>query len=191
MALRAFRTVTTEDSTFEVARARWEAVRRARQELKARLAGVRAALGFAENPPGKGDVISPVLAERARAYLAGRKPNAELLRREILALEDEIAQAATSYSIEATSWKLALEAEARRRVEALRPRHRATVRKIAAAVEALSAAVEQERGIRRELGEVGSSALVDASYEFGSLAEYGSLVSTWNRRLLQAGVLDP
>ena len=41
MALRAFRTVAAEPSAFEVAKVRWETVRRERQELKARLAGAR------------------------------------------------------------------------------------------------------------------------------------------------------
>jgi hypothetical protein len=190
MAMRQ-RAVSNEASAFEAAKARWEAVRRERRALRDKLDGARAALGFAENPPSKGDIVSPVLAERARAYLAGRLPNAELLRREILVLEDELAQQATAFAIEATSWKLTVENEARRRTEALRPRHKAAVRKIAAAVEALSAAVEQEREIRRELGEVGSSALPDCGHELGSLADYNSPLSVWNRRMLQAGLLAP
>jgi hypothetical protein len=191
MALRAFRTVTSENSAFEAAKIRWQAVSAARRSLKARLDGAKAALGFVENPPSKGDVVSPVLAEKAQAYLGGRVPNKELLRREILGLDDVLDQMATAYSIEAASWKLALEDEARRRAEALRPKHRAAVRKIAATVEALSAAVEQEREVRRELGEVGAlGALPDAGHEFGTLAEYSSKLSTWNRRVLSAGLLD-
>jgi hypothetical protein len=188
MAMR-LRVVIPENSDFEAAKARWAEVSAARRALKARLDGAKAALALAENPPSKGDIISPVLAERARAYLADRLPNAELLRHEILVLEDQLAQAATSYAIESTAWRMALEAEAARRAEALKPRHKAAVRKIAAAVEALSAAVEGEREIRRELGEVGSAALADAGREFGSLHEYNSTLSSWNRHVLAEGAL--
>jgi hypothetical protein len=188
MALR-LRAVTSEASEFEAAKARWGAVRRERQELKARLDGAKAALVFAENPPSRGDFVSPVLASRAQAYLAGRQPNADRLRREILDLDDELAQTATRYSIEATSWRLALEAEAARRAEQVRPRHRAAVKRIAQLVEQLSLAVEAERAIRAELAEVGSSALPDASRELGSLNEFNSVLSSWNRRMLAEGAL--
>jgi hypothetical protein len=71
------------------------------------------------------------------------------------------------------------------------PRHRAAVKRIAGLVEQLSAAVEAERAVRAELGEVGGTgALPDASYELGSLNEYGSTLSSWNRRVLAVGALD-
>src|SRR5688572_12313152 len=108
MAIR-LRAVTPEVSAFAASKARWEVVRRERQELKARLDGAKAALVFAENPPREGDHPSPRLIELANAYLGGRQPNADRLRREILDLDDELAQTATSYSVEAAAWKQALE----------------------------------------------------------------------------------
>ena len=99
-------------------------------------------------------------------------------------------QAASSYAAEAQAWRSAVELEAERRAHALRPRHRQDVRQLAQLVEALSAAVEAERKIRAELGELGSSALVDAGYEFGDLSQYNSLLSAWNRRMISAGLVD-
>ena len=131
-----------------------------------------------KTPPSKGDIVSPVLEAKAREHLAGRKPNAELLRREVVLLEDELAQAAASYSIESAAWRMAVEDEARRRAELVRPRHQAAVKRIGQLVEQLSLAVQAERAIRAELTEVGSHALPDAGREFGVLSEYGSLLSS-------------
>jgi hypothetical protein len=191
MALQAFRTVTSETSEFEAARARWERVSAERRALREKLDGCKAALVLADYKPAPGEYMSPVLEDRARRYLAGRIPDRDRLTRQIADLEYELNEAASTYAIESAAWKLALENEARRRAEALRPRHRAAVRKIAQLVEQLSAAVEQEREVRRELGEVGSTALVDAGCELGSLADYNSPLSVWNRRVLQAGLLEP
>ena len=191
--LRALRTVTPEVSAFEQARVRWEAVRRERQELKARIAGARAALGFAESPPNQGDVVSPVLAEKAQAYLGGRKPNAERLRREIEDLADEQAQAAERYGREAEVWRTALADEARRRAEAVQPKLKALVRALARSVQRVSDDVEALRSLQGQLAEVGEVAsLPDLGLEiFGTLSEFNSPVSNWNRRVLQSGALDP
>jgi hypothetical protein len=72
----------------------------------------------------------------------------------------------------------------------MRPRHRAVVKRIAQLAEQLSAAVEAERAVRAELSEVGSSALADAGREFGTLHEYNSTLSGWNRRMLAEGALE-
>ena len=77
-----------------------------------------------------------------------------------------------------------------RLAELCRPKHAAAVRQIAKAVETLSAAVQTERAVRAGLADVGAlHALPDAGFEFGTLAEYESLLSRWNRRMLQAGLL--
>jgi hypothetical protein len=190
MALRP-RAVTTKSTEFEQARARWAAAAAARRALKERLDGCRAALQYADHRPAPGEHFAPVLEDRARRYLAGRAPDRDRLARQLAELEYELKESAATYSIESASWKLAVENEAARRAAALKPKHAVAIRKIAAAVEALSAAVEQEREIRRELGEVGGTALVDAGYELGSLADFNLPLSVWNRRMLQAGLLDP
>jgi hypothetical protein len=190
MALRALRTVTNETSAFESAKARWERVSAERRALRDKLDGAKAALVFADYRPGPGEYLSPTIEDKARRYLDGRAPDRDRLTRQIVDLEYELNEAAAIYSIESTAWKLALENEARRRAEALRPRHRAAVKRMAKAVEELSAAVEAERAVRGELAEVGSAALPDASREFGTLHEYSSLLSGWNRRLLAEGAFD-
>jgi hypothetical protein len=146
-------------------------------------------LAFADHRPGPGEHFSPVLEDRARHYLDGRAPDRDRLARQLSDLEYEQADTATKYSIESAAWRAALEAEARRRGEAVRPRHREAVRKIAQLVEQLSAAVEAERAVRAELAEVGSAALPDAGREFGTLHEYSSVLSSWNRRVLAEGAL--
>jgi hypothetical protein len=139
------------------------------------------------NEPG--ECLAPVIAERARRFLAGGRPDRDRLLRQVAELEAELADAATSYTIESASWRAALETEARRRAEQVRPRHRAAVKRIAQLVEQLSAAVEAERAVRAELAEVGSNALADASREFGSLHDYNSTLSSWNRRVLAEAAL--
>jgi hypothetical protein len=185
------RVVDKETSAFEAARARWERVSTARRALREKLDGAQAALALTENPPSKGDVVSPVIAEKACRYLADRRANAALLRQEVVRLEDELTQAGTAHAIESAAWRLAVEDEARRRAEAVRPKHREAVKRIARLVEELSAAVDAERAVRAELAEVGSAGVLpDAGREFGSLHEYSSLVSSWNRRLLAEGAFD-
>ena len=188
MALRAFRTVTSETSAFEAAKARWAEVSAERRALKDKLDGCRSALVLADHKPGRGEYMSSVVEDRARRFLDGRLPNRELLARQVVELEDALAQQAESYSVEAAAWRAAVEAESARRAEALRPRHRAACRRIAQLVEQLSLAVEAERAVRAELAEIGAGgALPDGSRELGSLAEYGSTLSAWNRRLLHEG----
>jgi hypothetical protein len=182
--------VVDEVSEFEQARARWDAVSAERRALKDKVDGCRAALQYADYRSAPGEYFPPVLQDRALRFLAGRAPDRDRLTRQLSELEYELNEAATIYSVESAAWKAALEAEVRRRAETVRPRHRAAVKRMAKAVEELSAAVEVERAVRAELAEVGSSALPDASREFGSLHEFNSTLSSWNRRVLAEGALD-
>jgi hypothetical protein len=194
MAAVRLRTVPTEAefSGFAAAKRRWQLAADERRQLKARLDGATAALALAVSPPGAGDHPSPRLIEMANAYLGDRRSaTADALRAEVIALDDQLGRAATAYSIERVAWEAAVADEARRLAEELKPAHKTACRKIAAAVESLSAAVEQERKVRAKLAELGwSNALVNAGKEFGTLTEFHSLLSTWNRRLLAAGALD-
>jgi hypothetical protein len=135
MALRALRTVAGEVSPFEHARARWAAATAARRALRDRLDGAKAALVLADHKPAPGEYLAPVIEDRARRYLNGRRPDRERLLRQLGELEAELADAAAAHAIEAAAWRMALEAEAARRAEQARPRHRSAVRKIAQLVE--------------------------------------------------------
>jgi hypothetical protein len=188
MAMR-LRAVTSETSEFEAAKARWERVSAERRALRERLDGCRAALVLAEYRPGPGEYLSPVIEDRARRHLDGCRPDRDRLVREIAAAEAEMADMATTYSVESAAWRMALEAEAARRAEQARPRHRAAVKRIAELVEQLSCAIETERAVRAALLEVGSHALPDAGREFGSLHEFNSTLSSWNRRVFAEGAL--
>ena len=95
-------------------------------------------------------------------------------------LQDQVADAADQHLAEAEAWRVALEAEQGRLAVLCRPKHAAAVRQIARAVEMLSAAVQTERDVRAGLAEVGAAhALPDAGFEFGTLGDFHSLVSTW------------
>lgn len=179
-------------SDFEMAQAEWTAAREKRRTLLNRLDGAKLALALAEHPPIDGEVRSPVIVERASAYLAGRTLSAHRIRREIEDLQDEIDTAAAEHQEHAERWRRAAGAEASRLADAIRPRHLKAVRAIGAAVEALSAAVEAERAVRNELADKGVAAftsLPDASVEFGTLAEAHSPLTRWTQRVTALGLL--
>jgi transposase len=193
MALRAFRTVTPEISEFEAAKARWAAVSAERRAVRERVDDCRAALVLADHRDGPGEHLSPTIAEKARRYLAARRPNRDRLLRELAELEDEQAQQATSYAAEAAVWRQALDDEAARRAAAVQPKLKALVRALARSVQRVSDDVEALRSLQNQLAEVGGvAALPDLALElFGTLSEYNSPVSAWNRRALRSGLLDP
>jgi hypothetical protein len=182
----------TSSSDFAAARRRWEKAEAERRELKLKYDGAQAALALALNPPGRDDHPSPRLIELANGYLAGRRSaSVPALQAELVELDDQLRRAATTFSLERVAWEQAVQNEATRLVAELKPGHRQACLRIAKCVEALSAAVEEERKVRSKLAELGASnALVDAGREFGVLAEFHSLLSTWNRRLLASGTLD-
>ena len=134
-----------------------------------------------------------MLEDRARRFLDGRRPDRDRLIRQISDLGAELADAATTYGIESAAWKLALEAEACRRAEAVQPKVEALIRALARSVERLSDDVEALRNLQAQVAEVGGvAALPDLGLElFGTLVEYNSPVSQWNRRVLQSRMLDP
>jgi hypothetical protein len=78
----------------------------------------------------------------------------------------------------------------------LQPKHRAAVKQLAAAVEALSAAITAEREVRDEmqasgLAANGSGYLSDCSSQLGTgtLDEWSSRASAWARDMRRLGVL--
>jgi hypothetical protein len=184
--------VVNEVSEFEQARARWAEVSAGRRALRDKLDGAKAALVLADYRPGPGEYLSPTIEDKARRYLDGRRPDCDRLAQQVAALEAELADAATTYTVESAAWRSALEAEARRRAEAVQPKLKALVRALARSVERLNDDVEALRGLQAQLAEVGGvAALPDLALElFGTLAEYNSPVSQWNRRVLKSGLLD-
>jgi ClpP class serine protease len=188
--LRAVPAKPEEPADFAAARERWNAASARRRELVDKLGGAKAALALLDREEGA-PALGPRLTEAAERFLGSRVLSARQLRREIEAAEDALDAAAPGHGREAAAWREAQSAEAARRLRDLAPRHRAAVKRIAGLVEQLSAAVEAERAVRAELSEVGGTgALPDASHEFGSLNEYGSTLSSWNRRVLAVGALD-
>jgi hypothetical protein len=91
------------------------------------------------------------------------------------------------------AWSAACIRETARIARSLQPRQRTAVRKIAGAVEGLSAAMAEERAVRKELAEKAplpsSSELPDLSMGFGGLEAWDSPFSAWGRKVRQLGIL--
>jgi hypothetical protein len=174
---------------FQEARQRFEESRLHRRQLAAELAGAEMALGLADTR----DVskVSRVVLEKTQVYLKGRTLSADRIRRDIDDLGIQLAQANEAHQEAKVAWEQVRSAERARLVEVVRPRHEVAVGKIAALVEQLSLAVDQERSVRAELQVVGGTDhLPDAGREFGTLGDADSALSRWNRRLLAAGGLS-
>ena len=83
-----------------------------------------------------------------------------------------------------------------RRDEALqvwRPRHAAAVRAIAQAVQTLADRLEDERAVRSAAQDQAGARLpelIDAGIELGCLAQVGTPLSRWARRMRVVGLLD-
>ena len=67
-------------SPFEQARERWQRATAARRELAEQLEGAQMALALRENPPGDRERRSPSSSRRPRLYLAGRRVDPDRLR---------------------------------------------------------------------------------------------------------------
>ena len=131
---------------------------------------------------------SPVLSERAAAYLGNRKPSAEQLRRSLATCRLPKLPTATPPSgkrgVPPSMPKLsALLAPSLRGTALPSPRSPSCSKSCPAAVAA-------EREIRAELSELGSCILPDMGNPFGTLSEYRSVLSEWNRRALALGLLQ-
>jgi hypothetical protein len=128
------------------------------------------------------------VAERTARFLGGRKADPDRIAQEVRALQLEIRDSEEGYRREAEAWRRALSAEQARRREEAWPAVRSAAARVARLVEALSREVADARAAQAKLAEVGA-AVPDIGREFGSLSEYYSAVSTWNKRMLAEGLL--
>lgn len=182
-------------SPYEQARESWNRVRGARRDLLDRHAAAQHAVRARRNPRDEADGPEPqVIRDQINAFTAGRALTLRQVERELEDMADEITNGAPAFEAAAQEWRAAEAAEAARLVETLRPRHRAAVGKIAAALEVLTAALEAERSLHRQLAESGLgllASLPDASgpLGLGTLDQWSSPVSTWSREMRRQGLL--
>lgn len=188
----------SEPSPYELARQRWVEARGEVRELTERLEDAKAAMRLHGYDAGHGErlTLAP-LRERATRFLAGRDLSERQIRRAAEDLEDllgpaleRLRRAQEEHERERDQAGLALARQ-------LQPRHRAAVRKLAKAIEALSAATAEEREVRAELlasglAPTGSPLLPDASsmLRLGTLGEFESPASRWAREMHRLGALD-
>ncbi len=178
---------------FEAAEARWAEVDAKRRGLVERQDGMELALNYARN--GVDKRVPEAIRAKADPYnnLADRNPRK--LAREIDDIAHEIADSNVEYGAVRERWQAASRRKTAQIAIKLQPRHREAVKAIAAALEALSSALEQESDIRSELTqtapEATSAYLPNCSgfLNFGSLADWNSPASQWARHMRKMGIL--
>ena len=181
-------------SEFEAAAARWNEIRGTRNALLDKIASCRLAISMANNPGDNGNVPDPLRA-KAEPYLRDARKWPEKLREIIGETELELENINKTYSDENDLWEAARRRETNRLALALQPKHRAAVRRMADAIEALSAAIADERECRAELRRIAplpeSPNLPDLSSDLlvGCVSEYNAPAWHWARRIRKMNIL--
>ena len=180
---------------FLEAKARWTEISAKHQELVEKRDALGLALSLAASPENARRV-SDAVRQFAHPYkkLAERRRSKAIAEREdtVYAL-DEMTPA---HSAEAEIWAAVRQRETNRLGCLLQPRHRAAVKAMAAAMEALSRATADECDVRDELRRLAplpiSPNLPDLSSDLclGQMADWGGVAWTWARRLRTLGILE-
>jgi hypothetical protein len=165
---------TARSAEYLAAEQRWRGYLAARNALQGRITDLKRQLTAAD-----------------RAWQANR------IRDGLDRVEGDLAELAGNLGAERQLWDHARNLEAEAVARALQPRHREAVKAIGKALEVLSAAIGAERAARDAFASAGipetseSLLLPDCSTALmvGSLDDYGSIASQWNRRMLGLGVL--
>ncbi len=178
---------------YQTAQAHYAEVSAKHREMRARDEGLRLAISIAAS--GEGKRVPSHLHEKARPFkkLAVKRPEkvADLLAD----VRDEIEEHTPIYFAANEAIAAAKRRETNRLACELQPRHRAAVKAMAAALEALSRAMEHEIGARAELARLApqptSPNLPDMSGELGTgmMFEHDGIMWLWARRVRQLGIL--
>ena len=181
-------------SEFDAAKARWIEATAKHRELVERAEAMELALKFtSEDAVGR---APQHLREKAGPFLklaAKRRPK---VIEQLADTEVEIEDSTPMYQVDRDLYQAACRRETSRIARDLQPRHRAAVKAIATALEALSLAIEEETTTRAELAHVApervSAHLPDCSHDLvvGTLADWNSPASAWARRMRKLSVLE-
>ena len=181
--------MTRPTTDFEQASERWQQATAARRELISKLEGAQMALACARTRPVTASGAVPSSRRRPSPISADAEPTPTGCGGDPR-LQDRVIDAADQHQAEAETWRQALEAEQHRLAELCRPKHATAVRQIAKAVEMLSAAVQTERefvpGSRMSARRMRCRMPGSSSEAWPIIT---ALLSQWNRRMLQAGLL--
>ena len=181
-------------SDFETAKARWKKIAGKRREMLARHEGMAAALSLTSGESTRN--VAQSVRDQAAPYLdlAGRR------RRKLIGqiedLVEEIEEFTRKNQDENEIWQAARRRETSRLAGELQPRHRAAVKAMAKALEALSLAMSDEIEVRADLARVAperdSAKLPDCStgLAIGTLADWRSPASEWARNVRKLKILE-
>lgn len=162
--------------------------------LVAKVEAIRLAFSLARS--GDNDLTPKNLVDAARPYrrLASKRP--AKLTDDLAVIEQQIIDHHKDMAAEADAWSRARRRETNRLAVELQPRHRAVVKAMGGAIEALSQAIADEREVREELRRRAplpdSANLPDLSSDLliGTVADFGGPANTWARRVRKLGILE-
>ena len=188
------KTAEPEVPDFAIAQTRWTEVRDKDREMIEHREGIKLALTFAKG--GVGRQTPQNLRDQAEPFLALAKRRPRQLADQLDDLIDEIEDFAPKLGVEHELYQAARWRETNRLAGELQPRHRAAVKGMAKALEALSLAMTDEIEIRAELArkapERESAKLPDCSSGLlvGTLADWNSAASEWARTVRKLKILE-
>ncbi len=179
---------------FLAAKAQWSATRSAMRTKTARLEELQTALALAAAPTPLPDRAKHVWDAVDPIVLAKVRRNPRRVELELQELSDEIREVQEEYFATHEAFEAAKTSEAARIAEQFQPQHAGAIADLAHAVEALSAAIANEREIRRSFVKVSPdpvNQLTDWSSDFEEvdLTRWDSTAAVWKRRLRQVGLI--
>jgi hypothetical protein len=179
---------------WQAAQARYRSATEERSKLLAELRSLELAASLANNPSDAQSPRTDAARRDAAEYLALAKRRPETVAEKIRDLTYMIEDGAAAYRNEVDLYHAAMRAESNRVAAELAPAHRDTVRRVAKAIEELSRATAAERNVRAEFSrrapEQVSARLPPLDGCWGTLGEWGSILSAWARTARKLGYLD-
>ncbi len=179
---------------FQTAKARWAEVDAKHREMIERLEGMKLAVSFAKS--GIAKRTPQTLRDQADPYMKLATGRPDKMASQYNDLVEDIADFTPKLQVERELWQTACRGETGRIARDLQPRHRAAVKRIAKAMEALSLAMADEMDIHAELARTApepSSAYLPncvAELTIGTLADWNSPASHWARRMREIRILE-
>ena len=179
---------------FATAKARWAEIDAKHRDLIERRDGIQLALSFSKS--GLDKRTPEALVAKARPFLDQARGRPRTLARQLTKLEDEIEDLTTKVQVELELWQAARRQETGRIARDLQPRHRAAIKEIAKAVEALSRAMTEELDTRAELARTApeqTSAYLPnciGGLVIGTLVDWNSPASEWARAMRELKILE-
>ena len=181
---------------FSSAKVRYEKASAEYNGLREAVENTKAAFLWENTSDADRASLAPAIRERARAAFPKFLPRRAKLTRQAEDAAEALEDATPKYEIERELWAAACRRETERVALELQPRHRAAVKAIAKALEALSLAMAEETETRAELARTAPEPVCaylpncSGFLAFGSLAAWDSPASVWARHMRQLQILE-